>query len=71
MTWLSRIREGIADYAAFVTSPWRTQNCQDELTLSVLRRIEHLETRMAAMRPGVSELGSPHMQDIDASGGPE
>lgn len=36
-TWL-------ADRWHWLVGPWRTQNCRDELTLSVLRRIDHLET---------------------------
>lgn len=38
----------LADRWHWLVGPWRTQSTQDELTLSVLRRIDHLESRMSA-----------------------
>lgn len=42
------VSDWFADRWHWLTGPWRTQNARDELTLSVLRRIEHLESRMTA-----------------------
>ncbi len=40
------VSDWFADRWCWLTGPWRTQNTQDELTLSVLRRIEHMESRV-------------------------
>lgn len=39
-------REWFAARLDFLTSPWRTEIAKDELNLSVLRRINEVETRM-------------------------
>ncbi len=46
----------LADRWHWLVGPWRTQSTQDELTLSVLRRIEHLERFMADTSPVLNKL---------------
>lgn len=38
----------LADYWAWFTGPWRRQNTHDELTVSMLTRLNHLENRMSS-----------------------
>lgn len=45
---MTRRIAGVADYWAWLVGPWRRQNDRDELTISMLRRLNHLENRMSS-----------------------
>lgn len=44
----NRIGDWIADQWTWLVAPWRVTEAEDELDISILRRIEHLENRMTS-----------------------
>lgn len=62
-TWL------LADLWVWLVGPWRRQNDHDELTVSMLARLNHLENRMSLTDAALAELDAATNEvaaDLDA-----